>query len=496
MAGPELPRVTGFSEKQNAAISEWLNPDVVEICQDGAARSGKTFHSIRAIIDRAVNAAGSRHLISRLRFNHMRLSVWRQTIFDPTPVTGEAAERLRVPDGTRVPFLDTIVPPEYYSVNRVDHIITFWNGSEILGAGLDSAERVQKIMGTEFCTVFINEATQISFETYQKLKTRIVQSIPGISNKLVIDCNPLNEYHWIFQYFHLGNDPESGESLPDKVLKRCHQRTWVPADNPSLRPADLEILESLVGTEYQRLYKGQWVNREGLVYPGWSGAIVEPFPIPESWPVVAAVDFGFTNPFAFGWFAYDKSNEIWYLFDEYYVAEKTVAKHCAELRYGPLICPQENVANGEYIRRETIPNWIVADHDAEDRATMAENGFPTKGADKDIASGIQAVTRLIEATQGLRLRIFRTCTNANTEAALYRWPETKDQKNANEAPLAVRDHMMDLVRYFAKEVLPTRGVLVTRSANPRPAGASSMANRPQNLRPRVPGRLRGPTGGA
>jgi hypothetical protein len=456
-------RVEGFSAKQNAAVAEWLSPDLTEICQDGAARAGKTFHSIRAIIDRAVTAPGSRHMIARLRFAHMKLSVWRQTIFDPTQVSGEVAARLGVPDGSFVPFLDTIVHPKYYRVNKVDYIITFWNGAEIIGTGLDTAERVQKIMGTEFCTVFVNEATQITYQTYQKLKTRCVQRIENVQNKLVIDCNPLNRYHWIYKYFHLGLDPDSEKPLPEKILKRCHQRSWFPTDNPSLRDIDIDLLDSLTGTERQRLFLAQWVNQEGLVYPGWGDAIVEPFHIPQDWPVVGAVDFGYTNPFAFGWFAYDPGSETWYLIDEHYEPGKTVAEHCVILKKGPLIHPAPGELHQVYVRRELRMDWIVADHDAEDRATMAANGLQTLAADKDIRSGLQAVTDLLAAQTGLKLRIFRTCVQANAEAALYSWPEQPDGKNAREEPKKEKDHMMDLVRYFAKQIKPTRAVLQTRS---------------------------------
>lgn len=486
------PRVAGFSDKQNAAIHEWASPQVVEICQDGAARSGKTFHTIRAVIDRAVAAPGSRHLVSRLHRSHMKMSVWRQTIFNPTTVTGEAAERLKVADGSLVPYLDTIVPPQYYQVNKQDFIISFWNGSEIIGAGLDTAERVQKILGTEYATVFINEATQITFQTYQRLKTRVVQRVPGISNKMVIDCNPLNRYHWIYQYFHLGKDPDAGTALPPKLISRCHQRTWLPTDNPSLREEDIEMLNSLTGAEHMRLFEGMWVNQEGLVFPEWETAVVEPFHIPADWPVAASVDFGFTNPFSFGWFAYDAASETWYLFDEYYVASRTVRQHCAELKRGPQICPEPDGMINEYIRRSVRPEWITADHDAEDRAQMAEYGFPTIAADKDVGTGVQAVRELLAAKIGLKLRIFRTCSNAISEAALYRWPALKEGHNAKEAPIKEKDHSMDMIRYFCKKIRPTRLQLHTKPMTaPAIAGPDPVPARPQRIGARRPGRWRG-----
>lgn len=98
------------------------------------------------------------------------------------------------------------------------------------------------------------------------------------------------------------------------------------------------------------------------------------------------------------------------------------------------------------------PAWIVADHDAEDRATLAEEGFPTMAAEKDIQSGIQAVTSLLTAKRGMRLKIFSSCVNTIEELSVYSWAPPKEGRNAKEEPVKHMDHAMDALRYWAKHV--------------------------------------------
>lgn len=46
----------------------------------GGSRSGKTFLLIRALVVRALNAPESRHVVFRFRFNHVKTSVWVDTL--------------------------------------------------------------------------------------------------------------------------------------------------------------------------------------------------------------------------------------------------------------------------------------------------------------------------------------------------------------------------------------------------------------------------------
>ena len=411
---------TVLSPKQELAISDWTSPKIREVCYDGGARSGKTYYTIVAIVNRALAFPNSRHLVARYRLNHMTLTVWMQTL---------------------MPILKMNLPDDAYSIDNQLKIITLYNGSVIMGAGLDDKDRVEKIMGSEYCTIFLNEATQISYETYQKLKTRlsmVAYDDEGnpIKRKIILDCNPRSEHHWIFKYFILNKDPVTKQPHSENLMIQKIRRNWNPYDNPFLPEDYLEILEGLTGTERQRLLKGEWVNQEGLVYPNHEKIIAEPIPIPEDWERYGSVDFGYTNPFVFLFFAYDKSNETFYLYDEIYQSERTVRQHAVE------------------IKNKKVPRFkkILADNDAEDRATLSEEGFVSFPANKDITTGIQATTMMINAEHGHKLRIFRTCVETLDEISTYSWDVPKEGKNSKEVPIKFHDHAMDALRYFCHEI--------------------------------------------
>ena len=120
--------------KQHEAIA-LLKGDARHILLYGGGRSGKTLLLLYVLVYRALKTK-SRHLILRLHFNHIKTSIW----MDSLPKVLDLA--FRDPD-TGKP-----VPVEW---NNTDYFITFPNGSEIWIGGLDDKERSEKILGTEYC---------------------------------------------------------------------------------------------------------------------------------------------------------------------------------------------------------------------------------------------------------------------------------------------------------------------------------------------------------
>ena len=145
----------------------------------GGSRSGKTFLLVYAIIVRALKAPNTRHAIFRLHFNHAKQSIFNETI----------------PNVLRLCFPGLPVTP-----NQVDCTITFHNGSSIVVGGLDDKERTEKILGLEFSTIYLNEASQIPFASFQLAQTRLAQK-SVLRNKFYVDCNPPTKSHWIYRSF-------------------------------------------------------------------------------------------------------------------------------------------------------------------------------------------------------------------------------------------------------------------------------------------------------
>lgn len=210
----------------------------------GGSRSSKTFTIVYVQLLMALKFPGSRHLIARFRYNAVKASVWNDTLkkvlkicFDNMPVKW----------------------------NGSDHYIELANGSQIWIAGLDDAERVEKILGMEFLTIFLNEASQISFDSYTIVKTRLAQLIQGARNMLFVDENPPSKKHWTYDIFIKGIDPKDKTVLSKE---RYASMLMNPIDNLSnISKEYMEILESMPLKKRQRFLEGKFSDdAEGALW--------------------------------------------------------------------------------------------------------------------------------------------------------------------------------------------------------------------------------------
>lgn len=240
-----------FTAKQQEALDTVLSSLAAHCMLFGGGRSGKTFLIVRCIIMRALKAPGSRHLIVRFRFNHVKQSV----VLDTFP-------------NVMAKCFPELIKGEHWDINRTDWYATLPGGTEIWFGGLDDSDRMEKILGKEFVTIYLNEASQISWAGVQILVTRlaqrVMQVIGGREPKLLkprmyYDCNPPNKSHWTFRVFKQKIDPETKEKLaaPDNYV--CFQMN--PKDNTeNLSPEYLDSLQMLSGRMRRRFEEGEFAD--------------------------------------------------------------------------------------------------------------------------------------------------------------------------------------------------------------------------------------------
>jgi hypothetical protein len=103
--------------------------------------------------------------------------------------------------------------------------------------------------------------------------------------------------------------------------------------------------------------------------------------------------------------------------------------------------------------------WTVADHDAEDRATLHKAGIRTQCASKNVECGIKAVKERLKVQQDGRPRLIvcDCCPETISEFFDYAWQPAIDGRNAKEAPIKDRDHAMDPIRYMVMKLDQGRG---------------------------------------
>ena len=243
----------------------------------GGSRSGKTFLIVRAIIIRALRAPGSRHAILRHRRNAVKSAIWMDTL----------------PKVKMICF-----PWLTWETNESDLIIRFENGSEIWLGGLDEKDRIEKILGTEFVTIFLNEVSQIRYSSVLIVITRLAQKVfvkgtfDELPRRMYYDLNPPSTGHWTYKLFVKKLDPETDRPLRDPSN---YEMAYInPADNAANQPEGyLQSLADLPARQRTRFLDGKYQPD----VPGalWSMELIDrcrcdPAEVPSLVAVVVGVD--------------------------------------------------------------------------------------------------------------------------------------------------------------------------------------------------------------
>lgn len=238
----------------------------------GGARSTKTFLFCYAIAVRALSAPNSRHLIARLHHLDVRKSVMMDTW----------------PKMMRLAF-----PRAVYKENKSDQFITMPGGAEVWFGGLDDKDRVDKVLGNEYATIYINEASQVSYETVLTVLTRLAQNVTKsdgrpLTLKAYYDLNPVGRGHWTHRVFIDEIDPVSGLPLP----KGDHAHAVMnPTDNPHLPSATLARYAALPTRQRQRFYEGKYLSEvPGALWPLDTTEALRVGERPELTRIVVAID--------------------------------------------------------------------------------------------------------------------------------------------------------------------------------------------------------------
>ena len=414
-----------------------------EVVLSGPAGTGKSRACMEKLHMMALVNPGMRGLIARktaTTLSSTALVTWRRFVANESLLSGDL---------------------EYYGGSAQEPAqYRYRNGSVVALGGLDA---VGKIMSSEYDVIYIQEATELTETDWEALTTRLRNWVVSFQ-QIIGDCNPSAPTHWIKMRAERG----ALNMLPTR-----HE------DNPMLFKADgktvtergtdyLNKLDALTGVRHSRLRMGLWVAAEGIIYGEFTDAHIldripvdddvptDPFGVPLTWRRYWGVDFGFVHPFVLQCWAADGDGRL-YMYRELYMTHRTVDQHAAEI----LGIVQPNGPDTEWI--EPRPSTIVADHDAEGRATF-ENviGMSTMPAHKSVLEGIEAVqVRLRDAGDG-RPRVFflrnslvrkdnslvesgkPTCTVE--EIPSYVWSNKK-----KEEPIKADDDGCDTMRYVVAD---------------------------------------------
>jgi len=294
--------------------------------------------------------------------------------------------------------------------NRTDYIYTFETGSII---EFFSADQPGKVRGPRRDILFINEANNISYETFTQLEIRT-------KDVIWLDWNPVSEF-----WFYLGEDNEEGVKERDD----CDFLILTYKDNEALDSNIIKTIESRKKNKnWWKVYgEGLLGDAEGRIYRGWNS--IDEIPT-EARLKRKGLDFGYSN---------DPSALLdVYVWNNAFIWD-------------------------ELLYRKGLSNKDLSDaiKQTQDALVVADSAEP-KSIDEIMSYGISilpsqkgqgSVLQGIQYVQDQTIYVTKRSLNIWREYRNYLWLTNKDGKIINE-PQDFMDHLLTAGRYAMESLRP------------------------------------------
>lgn len=434
------------SEKQKLFLSEKEHKYVAF----GGARGGGKSWAVRC-----------KAILSALRYGGLKSLIIRRTYPELTN------NHIRP---MREFFVQNSMMPKIVKYNDKEKRYTFFNRSSITFMYCQRDADLDRLQGTEWDLIFIDEATQLS-EYQIKAISATCRGVNNFPKRIYYTCNPGGQSHGYFKRLFVDGKYANGENADEYVFIRS-----LVTDNKKLmksQPDYIKQLEALPPKLRDMWLYGNWDVFEGMFFedfqpdpPVQKAAelnmsveelrrihrwchVVEPFE-PKNMNIYRSYDFGYNKPFSCAWWAVD-SDGIIYRILEYYGCTKTPNE-------GVRLHPDEQFANIRRIENEHpyLKGRIiqgVADPSIWDTSrgesvaeTAAKYGiYFDKGDNKRIAGWMQCHYRLAFDENGYaRMYVFNNC-----RAFIRTIPTLMySTHNPEDLDTSLEDHVADEWRYF------------------------------------------------
>jgi len=345
----------------------------------GGTRSGKTYSILTALIELCHKNSGLVITICRKTFPALRATAMR--------------------DFFEILNREEIYNPDLH--NKSDATYQLWgNMVEFI-----SIDQPQKVRGRKRDVLFINEANEINLEDWRQLLLRT-------TGKVLIDYNPSDEFHWIY----------------DEVIPRedaaFFQTTY--KDNPFLPESVVMEIERFKEADenFWRVYGlGERGASQATVFTHWK----EIDQIPNEYKTLnLGLDFGYTA---------DPTAIVRVYTDGHGFAVD-------ELCYATRLT---NSDISKVLRDSGVTRSDVIICDSAEPKSIDEihaHGFNTHGARK----GKDSVKNGIQFLHSRPLLVTARSVNVIKELRNYKWKEDKNGKQLNE-PVDSFNHAIDAMRY-------------------------------------------------
>ena len=381
--------------------------------------------------------------------------------------------------------------------NHSTHTWTFPSGAKIIFGAMQYTKDRTKYQGQAYDFIAFDELTHFTFDEYSYLFSRNRPNGPGTRVYIRATANPGGVGHgWVKERFITAGEPmtpiteEIKWKEPDGTEVTKHQkRIFVPSsvfDNPALLKNDpnyVQRLASMPEAERKALLYGDWDSFSGQVFTEWRNNpdhyadrkwthVIDPFKIERDWRIYCGMDWGYSKPFAVGWFAVSPDRKLYHI-REYYGCTGTpnqgvkmepveVAKAIKRIE-----ADDPNLRGRQITRVGDPAIWGSQTGESIGDMMEREGVFFEKGQHARMDGKMQIHHRLAFDEEGCpMLYVFNTCKHFIRTVPNLVYDET----DVEDVDTDGEDHAYDMLRYVAMEnpIAPRRNMIETKDTRDDP----------------------------
>jgi phage terminase large subunit-like protein len=221
-----------------------------------------------------------------------------------------------------------------------------------------------------------------------------------------------------------------------------------------------QILAALPPHERKMREQGIPQLGSGLVFPlPEADMICDPIEIPEFWPRICGLDFGWDHPTAAAWAAWDRDSDVIYIYDTYAMSQEAVPMHASAIKsrgnWIPVIWPmdgrQADKGSGKSLTEQYRNEGV----------NMTREHFtnPPSAGQKEGSGGISVEAGIQEMYTRFmtnRLKIFNNQSKLLEELRMYHRKDGKIVFKHDDVISAARYAIMSVRKARVKNYEPTQ----------------------------------------
>lgn len=271
------------------------------------------------------------------------------------------------------------VPKELYTYHESKHIATLYTGTRVFFRYIKNKKDADSYQGRSIDFIGVDELTRFQEEWIQILLSclRSPKGYPAIFRGT---CNPGSIGHvWVKKRYIIPT-VKGQQSATDPITG--NKIAFIPAnvyDNEVIMqndPAYVRRLENLPPARRKAFLLGDWDAYDGQAFEEFNHDIhvCKPFPIPSHWRKWRSCDNGYTDSFAWYWFAVDEDGTV-YIYREY-TRESGDPKvtYSDQAREVVERSSYVTIENGEERKVQGKLGFTVVGHDAFNSHPLSETG--------------------------------------------------------------------------------------------------------------------------